>query len=91
MMSRETIRTTIALPRSLLAAVDAAVESGRARSRNELLARAVEKELASIQRTAIDGAFAGMAEDDEYQREAAAITAEFSAADWDAFRSGERR
>jgi Arc/MetJ-type ribon-helix-helix transcriptional regulator len=90
-MSRETIRTTVALPKSLLAAMDAAVESGKARSRNELLARAVERELASIQRAAIDAAFAGMAEDEEYQREAAAITAEFSSADWDAFRTGEAR
>lgn len=90
-MGKGTLRTTVTLPSSLLAAVDAAVESGKARSRNEFLARALERELAEMQRAAIDAAFSGMARDEEYQREATAIAAEFSSADWDAFRSSEKR
>ena len=61
-MSTQTVRTTLALPADLLAAVDQAVQAGHARSRNEFVARALQRELAAQQRAAIDAAFAAMAE-----------------------------
>ena len=88
-MSTRTVRTTLALPADLLAAVDQAVQAGHARSRNEFVALALQRELAAQQRAAIDAAFAAMAEDDAYQTEAQAITAAFAQADWDALRLAE--
>ena len=73
-MSTHTVRTTLALPADLLSAVDQAVQAGHARSRNEFVARALQRELAAQQRAAIDAAFAAMAEDRTYQTEAQALT-----------------
>ena len=91
-MPTQTIRTTFALPADLLAAVDEAVQAGKARSRNELVRRALEHELAAQHRAAIDAAFATMAEDPDYQAEAKEIAKEFAAADWEAWQhiEGER-
>ena len=80
-MAVRTIRTTFALPADLLAAVDEAVQAGKARSRNELVRIALEGELAVQQRAVIDDAFAAMAEDPDYQAEAKAIAEAFAAAD----------
>jgi metal-responsive CopG/Arc/MetJ family transcriptional regulator len=88
-MSTHTVRTTFALPADLLAAVDQAVQAGHARSRNELVARALQRELASQQRAAIDAAFAAMAEDPAYHTEAQTITETFAHADWEALRLAE--
>jgi metal-responsive CopG/Arc/MetJ family transcriptional regulator len=88
-MSTHTVRTTLALPADLLAAVDEEVQAGHARSRNEFVARALQRELAAQQRAAIDAAFAAMAEDPAYQTEAKALTEAFAQADWDALRLAE--
>ena len=88
-MPPHTVRTTLALPADLLAAVDQAVQAGHARSRNAFVARALQRELAAQQRAAIDAAFAAMAEDPAYQTEAREITAAFTQADWDALRLAE--
>jgi Arc/MetJ-type ribon-helix-helix transcriptional regulator len=88
-MAAQTVRTTLALPADLLAAVDQAVQAGKARSRNELMRIALERELAAQQRAAIDAAFAEMAQDPDYQAEAKEITSEFAAADWEAWRQVE--
>lgn len=91
-MAAQTVRTTLALPADLLAAVDRAVKAGKARSRNELVTMALERELAAQQRAAIDAAFAEMAQDPDYQAEANKISSEFASADWEAWRQveGER-
>lgn len=86
-----TVRTTIALPADLLAAADRAVKDGRARSRNELLATALRRELAAQRRAEIDAAFAEMATDAEYQAEALAMAEEFVTAEWEEFRRQEER
>ena len=88
-MPTRTVRTTLALPADLLAAVDQAVQAGHARSRNELVARALQRELAAQQRAAIDAAFAAMATDPAYQAEAQAVTEAFAGADWEALRLAE--
>jgi len=88
-MAVQTVRTTLALPADLLAAVDQAVQAGKARSRNELVRIALERELAAQQRAAIDAAFAEMAQDQDYQAEAKAMASEFETADWEAWRQVE--
>ena len=90
-MQERTSRTTLALPAALLAAVDQAVREGKAKSRNQLVAAALRRELAALERAAIDQAFAGMADDKAYQEEALKIAEEFAISDWEAFQLGERQ
>lgn len=82
-------RTTIALPAELLDAADRAVRAGKARSRGDLLSRALRRELAAERRAEIDAAFLEMANDPEYQAEALRITEEFAIADWEALKLGD--
>lgn len=79
-----TIRTTIALPRDLLEAVDEAVARGDARGRSDLIARALTSQLAAFRRCRIDEEFAGMADDAIYRREALQVADEFAVSDWEA-------
>lgn len=88
-MTTNTVRTTLTLPVDLLEAVDQIVRAGKARSRNDLVARALRHELAAQQRAAIDAAFAEMAQDPVYQAEASEIATEFAPADWEAWRLAE--
>jgi len=85
-MSTRTVRTTLALPADLLEAIDQAVQAGKARNRNELVAAALRHELAALQRAAIDAAFAEMAQDPAYEAEALEIATTFAATDWEAWR-----
>lgn len=84
-------RTTVAIDDRLLEAVDSAVKAGKARSRNDFLARALQRELSLARREAIDAAFAGMASDPVYRREAQEISEELVAADWEALAIGEEQ
>jgi metal-responsive CopG/Arc/MetJ family transcriptional regulator len=88
-MASRNVRTTVALPAELLEAAEDAVRLGQAKSRNELLARSLRRELAALERAAIDAGFAGMADDAEYQAEAQRIAGQFAASDWEAFQAGE--
>lgn len=83
-MTTRTVRTTVALPADLLVAADRAVRAGKARSRSQLLAQALRRELAAQERAAIDAAFAAMGDDVEARDEALSIADEFSHADWEA-------
>jgi len=82
-------RTTVSLPDDLLRGIDAAVQNGRAGTRNEFLAAAVRRELDRIRREAVDREFEGMADDPIYQREAEKIAKEYRFADWGALRVAE--
>lgn len=88
-MSTRMVRTTLTLPADLLEAADRAVRSGKARSRSELVAVALRRQLAEQERAAIDAAFVAMADDAEYQAEALAIEAEFATASEEALRLAE--
>ncbi len=88
-MMHDTTRTTIALPTGLLAATDRAVTDGKAKSRNELIARAIQRELALIRRAEIDADLSQMAQDDEYQAEVLQMEAEFAVAQWEALQTIE--
>ena len=89
-MPDQTVRTTVALPAVLLQAADQAVREGKAKSRNDLLAAALRRELAAIKRAAIDAAFAEMGHDEAYQKLARQLTEEFAISDWEAFQLGEQ-
>jgi metal-responsive CopG/Arc/MetJ family transcriptional regulator len=88
-MSSITTRTTISLPAALLAATDRAVVDGKAKSRNELIARAIQRELASIRRAEIDADLTQMGQDPEYQTEVLQMEAEFAVAQWEALQTVE--
>ena len=83
------VRTTVALPKELLEAVDLAVREGRARSRNEFLSTALRHELAALERARIDEAFGFMVEDPFYRTEAEELAEEFDRASWEALRATE--
>jgi metal-responsive CopG/Arc/MetJ family transcriptional regulator len=89
MMQTASTRTTISLPTILLAATDRAVTDGKAKSRNDLITRAVQRELALIRRAEIDADLAEMAQDDEYQAEVLQMEAEFAVAQWEALQTIE--
>lgn len=88
-MQTTSTRTTISLPTVLLAATDRAVTDGKAKSRNDLITRAIQKELALIRRAEIDADLADMAQDPEYQAEVLQMEAEFAVAQWEALQTVE--
>ncbi|WP_227498600.1 ribbon-helix-helix domain-containing protein [Synechococcus sp. PCC 7336] len=90
MSSSETTRTTLSLPSELIEATDRAIRAGKARSRNELVARALRHELAILKQEQIDAEFAAMAEDLDYREECLEMCEEFAVADWEAFKLNER-
>ena len=81
----------MALPADLIAAADrVAVREGRPlRTRSALLATALQHELAALDRSALDAAFAPLADVLAYQSEAMTLTEEFTAADGRALQLGE--
>ena len=83
------VRTTLTLPVQLLEAANRAVRTGHARSRNELVARALRHELAALERAAIDTVFATLGDDPDHVDEVRILEREFAAADWEAFRRVE--
>ncbi|MBW4574600.1 MAG: ribbon-helix-helix domain-containing protein [Aphanothece sp. CMT-3BRIN-NPC111] len=89
-MKRQTVRTTLTLPYELLEATDLAVSQGKAKSRNEFVAQALQHELAAFKRAEIDAALAEMAQDAEYQAEVSKMEAEFATASWEALQLGEQ-
>jgi metal-responsive CopG/Arc/MetJ family transcriptional regulator len=88
-MLNHTIRTTVTLPEQLLIAINEAVEAGRAKSRNHLIANAVRHELAALKRLAIDEAFEAMSADQQYSQEAKKLSNEFADSDWEIFQQSE--
>ncbi|HKS69216.1 MAG TPA: hypothetical protein VJQ45_02265, partial [Ktedonobacterales bacterium] len=70
----------VTLPNALLTAIDDAVRTGAARSRDAFIVEAARQALAAIENAETDAAFTLMATDEEYQREALHIAAEFERA-----------
>jgi hypothetical protein len=56
---------------------------------NDVIVSALRVYVKMHMRRQIDAAFAGMAEDANYQKEAALLSEEFDHSDWDALRLGE--
>ena len=91
----ETRTTTVRLPERIYEMARRVVErekkgtSGASASLNDLIVTAVTSYLKIYQRKQIDAAFAGMAEDADYQNEAKLLAEEFKDSDWEAFRLEE--
>ena len=62
-------------------------EAGIAPSLNEFLVDAVAEKLRQFRERQIDAAFAGMAEDESYRQEAAALAGSFERSDWEAYQA----
>lgn len=88
-MKSKKVRTTITLPAELLTEADRAIKNGKAKSRNEFFAQALEREIASLKRAEIDAALSEMAQDAEYQAEVIQLEAEFAYASWEALQLEE--
>ncbi|HEY5175049.1 MAG TPA: hypothetical protein VII95_05735 [Terriglobales bacterium] len=91
---KETRTTTVRLPRPVYDQVRSVVEkekgiSGSA-SLNDFFVAAIKAYLRMYRRHQIDAAFAGMAEDTAYQKEAKLIAEEFEHSDWEALRLEEK-
>jgi hypothetical protein len=93
MSSEGTRTTTIRLPRSVYEQAKSIVETesdGHARiSLNDLIVTAITAYLKMYKRRQIDAAFAGMAKDADYQKDAKLLAEEFEHSDWEALRLGE--
>lgn len=86
--------TTIRLPRPVYDQAKCVVNhesEGRKRiSLNDLIVLAITNYLKMYKRRQIDAAFAGMAEDADYQKEAKLLAEEFDHSDWEALEIGEK-
>lgn len=86
------LQTTLRLPDSLYQKARKLVaEQKHSRSMNELIIAALSAYLKALERKTIDRAFAGMADDLEYQNEAELIAREFSESDLEATRLADRQ
>lgn len=83
--------TTVRIPSPIYERAKAVVEKREyASSLNELMVDALEQKLTELDEAQIDAAFAQMADDPDYQRDAVALTHEFAHSDWDAFQVGQK-
>ena len=84
MMKQNTIRTTLTLPCELLKATDEIVKVAKAKSRNQFIVQAIQKELINQKKIAIGSALIEMTKDTDYQNQVLEMEAEFSGASWEA-------
>ena len=80
-MATRIVRTSLGIPADLIEAADRLVRKGGARSRNELVAAALRRELELRQRAAVDASIADMASDAAYLEDVDRMMREFARAD----------
>lgn len=85
------VQTTVRLPRSIYERAKSLAGQGPedVNTFNDVVVAALAHYLGEARRRQIDRAFEGMAGDQDYQRTARLIEAEFSASDWEAFQTAE--
>ena len=83
-------QTTLRLPRKLYERAKFFVERQATSSLNDFIVSALAAYVRSLERRAIDEAFAPMAHDKHYQRETARIMSEFAASDAETIAFSER-
>jgi metal-responsive CopG/Arc/MetJ family transcriptional regulator len=88
-MRDDSIRTTITFPSDLIEEADRIVQSGNARSRNDLVVQALRRELATRERARIDAEFLAMADDPVFQAEDAQMAEEMISLEWDELKKAE--
>ncbi|MEM9538949.1 MAG: CopG family transcriptional regulator [Cyanobacteria bacterium P01_E01_bin.42] len=84
-MIENNIETRVSLPADLLAAAEKAIEAGKVTSLEQMIERALRRELAALQQAEIDAALLEMVQDSEYQAEVLQLESEFAGASWEAF------
>ena len=90
--AKRNLQTTLRLPDSLYQrARKLVVEDKHVDSMNELIITALSAYLRALDRKMIDRAFAGMADDAEYQSEAELIAREFAESDAEAIHLADRQ
>lgn len=92
--NREMHATTVRLPRPVYDQAKSFVDCEKRQntpflSLNDFFVTAIQAYLKLYKRRQIDAAFAGMAEDAEYQQETRLLVEEFDPSDWEALRLGE--
>jgi hypothetical protein len=89
----QTRTTTVRLPRRVYEEAKRVVNQeseGASRvSLNDLIVTAITAYLKVYKRRQIDAAFAGMAKDGDYQKEAELLAEEFQYSDWEAIKLGD--
>jgi hypothetical protein len=90
--AKKEIRTTVRLPRALYDEAQSFVNRNLASADTmaSFFVRAIESYVRLLKRRQIDAAFAGMADDARYQKEARLVAGEFATSDWEAFELAER-
>ncbi len=83
------ILNNVAISSDLIAATDKAIEQGKAKNRNEFIAKALRRELEALKRAEIDAQLKEMVNDSDYQREVLQMEAEFAISQWETFKLGE--
>jgi hypothetical protein len=87
--SAHNLQTTLRLPKQLYERVKSHVQRDRTVSVNEFIVNALAAYVRAVERKAIDDAFLGMADDNQYQREALMIAEQFAASDAEALELSE--
>jgi hypothetical protein len=88
----EKVRKTVRVPRRLYDEAESFVERRAvpAENFNDFFVAALLAYVKLLKRKQTDAAFAGMAEDTDYQKYSRLIAEEFSQSDWEAFTLAER-
>jgi hypothetical protein len=79
--------TTLRIPRLTYERAKKAADRAQAASFNEFVIQAVEEKVRRLTEQDIDAAFAGMANDPDYQRESIALARDFQTSDWESLKS----
>lgn len=84
------VQATVRLPKPLYEQARACVEKGltTAETLNEFFIVAIQSYTRRLRRKQVDAAFAPMANDADYHREAEAIDSEFAESDWESLGEG---
>lgn len=88
----EKVRTTVRVPKGLYDEAQKFVHKNAtpAATINDFFIAAICAYVKLVKRKQIDAAFAGMAEDTDYQTQSRLIGEEFSQSDWEAFEAAQR-
>lgn len=78
------ILNNVAISSDLLAATDKAVQQGKAKNRNEFIAKALRRELEALKRAEIDAQLTEMVNEPDYQTQVLQMEAEFATSQWEA-------
>ena len=89
----EKVRTTVRVPKGLYDEAQNFVEKNYtpAATINDFFIAAICAYVRLVKRKRIDAAFAGMAEDTDYQTQARLVGEAFSQSDWEAFEAASER